>query len=77
MWDFSLFAFHFFFPFFNYWLDIFSFKPLFLYTQQEEESFIWEDKYSSYTVARIDKYEKDYRMYLGISAVNDKFYHPH
>lgn len=30
-----------------------------------------------YTVAGIHQHMKDYRMYLGISAVNDKFYHLH
>lgn len=30
-----------------------------------------------YLVADIDQHKKDYRMYLGILAVNDKFYHPH
>lgn len=48
-----------------------------LYTQQEEQSFIWEDKCSINTVAGIDQYEKGYKIYLGISAMNDKFYHPH
>lgn len=47
-----------FFSFFNYWPDIFSLKPLSLYTQKEEESFIWEDKCSIYTVAGIDQYER-------------------
>lgn len=72
-----LFAFTLCYYFFNYWPDIFSLKPLSLFIQQEEERFVGEEKYSTYTVAGIDQHKKDYRMYLGISAMNNKFYHPH
>lgn len=80
MWDFSLFAqylFAFTLFFFNYPSDIFSLKPLSFYTQQEEESFTGGEKRSTYTVAGTDQHKKDYRMYLGISAMNDKFCYPH
>lgn len=84
MWDFSLcllticlLLHFFFFLFFNYWLYIFRLKQLRLYVQQEEESFISEDKCSINTVAGIDQYEKDYKTYFAISAINDKCYHSH